>query len=406
MIFSISWRNIWRSKTRSMVIIAAISLGLFAGVYTVAFMYGWVNQRIHAVIATELSHIQIHHPNYLQSNETGDYLQHTDMLLDSLRTIEEIKATSGRVLVNCMIASAEAGTGIQLTGVDPQKERQVTNLHEKLIDGDYFEGSSDRQIIISEKLAEKLNVSVRSRVVVTLAELDGTITGGAFRVSGIYRTSNSTFDDTKAFVLDHKLRDLLRMDPSSSHQIAVLLHENQLEDQVAKKLASWWPNLEVLTWTQLMPDMQMLNQYMSLMMFIVVGIILLALGFGIVNTMLMVILERVKELGMLMAVGMNRNRIFMMIVLESVFLSLTGGVIGITLALALTAITSRTGIDLSLWADGLNSMGYEAMVYPSIDIYSVLQVAALVILTGILSALYPALKAVKLNPAEAIRIDM
>jgi putative ABC transport system permease protein len=406
MIFSISWRNIWRSKTRSMVIIAAISLGLFAGVYTVAFMYGWVNQRIHAVIATELSHIQIHHPNYLQSNETGDYLQHTDMILDSLLTIKEIKATSGRVLANCMIASAEAGTGIQLTGVDPTKERQVTNLHEKLIDGDYFEGSSDRQIIISEKLAEKLNVSLRSRVVVTLAELDGTITGGAFRVSGIYRTSNSTFDETKAFVPDHKLRDLLRMDPSSSHQIAVLLHENQLEDQVAKKLASWWPNLEVLTWTQLMPDMQMLNQYMSLMMFIVVGIILLALGFGIVNTMLMVILERVKELGMLMAVGMNRNRIFMMIVLESVFLSLTGGVIGITLALALTAITSRTGIDLSLWADGLNSMGYEAVVYPSIDIYSVLQVAALVILTGILSALYPARKAVKLNPAEAIRIDM
>jgi ABC-type antimicrobial peptide transport system permease subunit len=196
------------------------------------------------------------------------------------------------------------------------------------------------------------------------------------------------------------------MQPTEGHQIAILLQENQTEEAVAKQLSAQWPDLEILTWTQLMPDMQMLNEYMSLMMYIVVGIILLALGFGIVNTMLMVILERVKELGMLMAVGMNRRRIFMMIVLESVFLSLTGGVIGIVLALILTTITGHTGVNLSLWADGLNSMGYDAMVYPWIGMESLLGVAALVVITGILSALYPARKAIKLNPAEAVRIDM
>jgi len=406
MIFSISWRNIWRSKTRSLVIISAISLGIFAGVYTVAFMYGWVNQRINAVISTEISHIQIHHPNYIQSNETADFIENTDEIQTELHDIAEVKASSTRVLANCMIASAEAGTGIQLTGIDPEREKQVTNLHEKIIEGDYFEGNSDRQIVISQKLAEKLNLSIRSRVVVTLAGLDGTITGGAFRVAGIYRTSNTAFDETRAFVIDSKLRELLQMQPTEGHQIAILLHENKTEEGVAKQLTAMWPDLEILTWTQLMPDMQMLNEYMSLMMYIVVGIILLALGFGIVNTMLMVILERVKELGMLMAVGMNRRRIFLMIVLESVFLSLTGGIIGIVLALILTTITGHTGIDLSLWADGLNSMGYDAMVYPWISFDSLLGVTALVIITGVLSALYPARKAIKLNPAEAVRIDM
>jgi putative ABC transport system permease protein len=406
MIFSISWRNIWRSKTRSLVIISAISLGIFAGVFTVAFMHGWVNQRIDAVISTEISHIQIHHPSYLQSNETADFMEDADSIQASLVDVDEVKASSIRVLVNCMIASAEAGTGIQLTGINPEKEKQVTNLHEKIIEGEYFEGTSDRQIVISQKLAEKLKVSIRSRVVVTLAGLDGTITGGSFRVAGIYRTSNTVFDETRAFVNDDKLRELLQLAPSTGHQVAILLHENQQEEMVARELSSIWPNMEILTWTKLMPDMQMINEYMSLMMYIVVGIILLALGFGIVNTMLMVILERVKELGMLMAVGMNRRRIFMMIVLESVFLSLTGGVIGITLALILTAITGHTGINLGLWADGLNSMGYDSMVYPWIGIDSVLGVTGLVIVTGIISALYPAQKAIKLNPAEAVRIDM
>jgi ABC-type antimicrobial peptide transport system permease subunit len=145
---------------------------------------------------------------------------------------------------------------------------------------------------------------------------------------------------------------------------------------------------------------------MNLMLYIFVGIILLALGFGIVNTMLMVILERVKELGMLMAVGMNRVRVFSMIVLETVFLSLTGGTIGILLALILTQITGKTGIDLSLWGDGLNSMGYDSIIYPEIGFDSIIGVAIMVIITGVLSAIYPARKAIRLNPAEALRIDM
>jgi len=109
---------------------------------------------------------------------------------------------------------------------------------------------------------------------------------------------------------------------------------------------------------------------------------------------------------MLMAVGMNRLRVFTMIVLETVFLSLTGGIIGIVLAVMLTAITGKTGIDLSLWAQGLNSFGYDSVIYPEIGFDSIVGVTILVIITGIISAIYPARKAIKLKPAEAIRIDM
>jgi putative ABC transport system permease protein len=406
MIFSVSWRNIWRNKTRSLVIITAVSLGIFAGVYIIAFMYGWVNQRVEAVISTEVSHIQIHNPQYLESNEAGHYITGIYDKRHKILAYPEVRAVSARVIVNCMISSAETGSGIQLTGIDPDNEMLVTVIHENIVEGEYFEGVSSNPIVIGAKLAEKLNVGIRSRVVINLAELDGTLTGGAFRVAGIYQTANTVYDETHAFVRESDLRRLLNLDDNYGHQLAILLSGPGMEERISRELAETWPELSVMTWTEILPEMQLLTENMNVMMYVFVGIILLALGFGIVNTMLMVILERVKELGMLMAVGMNRTRVFSMVILESVFLSLTGGVTGILLALVLTAITSRTGIDLGLWAEGLHSMGYASVVYPVIDFGTVVTVTALVIITGVLSAVYPARKAIRLNPAEALRIDM
>jgi len=389
-----------------LVIIAAITLGVFAGVYTVAFMFGWVNQRVASVINTEMSHIQIHHPEYLETYEIHDYLPNTGDMIRKISSLKSVKAVTDRVIASCMIASAETGAGVQLIGVDPQREMKVTNIHQKVIDGEYFDGVKTNPIVIGEKLAEKLKVKVRSKVVVTITEMNGTLTGGAFRVAGIYRTSNTSYDKMKAFVRAEDIRRLVKLDSHAGHEIAILLNENGAEKQIADQVRAMYPDTQVLTWTQLLPEMEMLNENMNFMLYIFVGIILLALGFGIVNTMLMVILERVKELGMLMAVGMNRFRVFSMIVLETVFLSLTGGSVGIVLAVVLTAITGKTGIDLSLWAQGLNSFGYDSVIYPEIGFDSIVAVTLLVIITGVLSALYPARKAIRLKPAEAIRMDM
>jgi len=406
MILSVSWRNIWRSRTRSLVIMAAIAIGVFAGVYTIAFMLGWVNQRIDAVIRTEMSHIQLHHNKYLETQEVHDYIPGAVAMAVEISEKTGVKAVSSRILTTCMIATAETGSGVMLTGVDPEKERKVTNINELIVDGTYFAEDKANQIILGEKLAQKLKAGVRSRVVVTLTEMDGTLTGGAFRVAGIYRSANSAYDEMKAFVREPDLRRLIGLEEGAAHEIAVLMNENGTEGAFADGLATSYPGKSVMTWTQLLPEMALMNESMNLMMYIFIIIILLALGFGIVNTMLMVILERVKELGMLMAVGMTRLRVFSMIVLETVLLCLTGGIAGIVLALVLTALTARSGLDLSFWSEGLNALGFDAVFYPEIGFSQVLVVAFLVALTGVISAIYPARKAIKLKPAEALRIDM
>ncbi|MEA2107130.1 MAG: FtsX-like permease family protein [Bacteroidota bacterium] len=406
MIWSVSWRNVWRNKTRSMVIITAIALGVFAGVYTIAFMFGWVNQRVNTVINTEISHIQIHQPEYIETNDVHDNIPDINQLQSSIEKKPEVDAVSARVLSTCMISSAETGSGVQLVGINPENEQQVTNLHEKLIEGSYFEETKKNQLVIGKKLADKLKVKLRSKVVVTLTEMDGTLTGGAFRITGIYQTANSEYDERKAFVRASDLKNLIKIDENAGHELAILLNENNMEQKIADQLKAEFSNLEVMSWLEIMPDMKMMNESMNLMMYIFVVIILLALGFGIVNTMLMVILERIKEIGMLMAIGMNKIRVFTMIVLETVYLSITGGIAGIVLAVILTTITNKTGLDLSLWAEGLNSLGFDAVIYPEIGFDAVIVVTFLVIITGVIAAIYPARKTIKLKPADALRIEM
>jgi ABC-type lipoprotein release transport system permease subunit len=151
------------------------------------------------------------------------------------------------------------------------------------------------------------------------------------------------------------------------------------------------------------PLLGMVDDLLDLWLYLFMGIILLALGFGIVNTMLMSILERERELGMLAAIGMNKRRIFFMIMLESVLLSLTGGVAGMVLSLMLIGWTRHTGIDLSALSEGFARMGYNPMLYPSLNALFFINITLMVILTGIAASIYPARRALKLSPADAIR---
>jgi len=404
MIWAVAWRNIWRNKGRSNVIIAAIAIGIFAGVFIWAFYNGMVAQRVQSAIITESSHLQIHHPEYLVNPDQKFFLERSDSMATTLDSLPGVKAVSRRILVNAMISSAETGSGIKVFAIDPVEERRVTNIGDKISEGTYLEGRKT-PIVIGEKLAEKLSVGLRSRLVLTLQMMDGTLTSGLFRVSGIYRTSNTMYDEANVFVRRSDLVSLINIDSNACHEIAVLLDNNELLNQASGHIKEMFPGKDVKTWRELMPEVSLIEKNMDVYMYFFMIIVLVALIFGIINTMLMAVLERVKELGMLMAVGMNKMRVFRMIVLETVMLSITGGVIGIIIANVLVLVFNKRGIDLSLFAEGIEKMGYESIVYPVPDLGMTFTVAFMVLLTGIAAAIYPALRAVRLKPAEALHMD-
>lgn len=398
-----AWRNLWRNKLRSAIIIAAFTIGIFAGVFLIAFSNGMINSRVNAVIGTEMSHIQIHKPGFLENDQFSLRFVANNLLLNKIESSPHVVAVSRRIIVNSMIASAETGMGVKITGVDPVAESKVTNLHSKIFKGKYLSETGRNPVVISERLAQKLNVGLHNKIIITVQDENKNITGGAFRIVGIYRTENMLFDEANIYVRNSDIARLTGISVNQAHEIAVLLDKNDNTEAVTKQLSAEFPNMDVKNWLQLSPDAGALVGAMNQYTYIFTIIILLALCFGIVNTMLMIIMERIRELGMLMAIGMNRARVFWMIMLETVFLSLTGGTLGLLLGWIVSNHFEKSGINLYFWKEAFGEMGFSSMIYPAIDNSVIVYTAIMVIIAGIISAIYPALKAIRLKPVEAIR---
>lgn len=245
----------------------------------------------------------------------------------------------------------------------------------------------------------------RSKMTLTFLDKNEMQTGSAFRIAGIYDIKNSMYEMSQILVKKEDLADLTGIDRDAYHQLIVRLEDLDLSGEVSSSLAVKLPGLEVMDWKEIQPDLAMMTGMVQKFYAVFMVIILAALAFGIVNTMLMVVLERTKELGMLTAIGMNKRRVFNMIMLESVFLSLVGGVVGMVISQVLIHATTRNGINFANYAEGLEAMGYPAHIYPVISTSFFVTVAILIIITGILSSIYPALKALKLDPAEALRTE-
>jgi ABC-type lipoprotein release transport system permease subunit len=244
-----------------------------------------------------------------------------------------------------------------------------------------------------------------SRLTLTFLDKDNNQVGAIFRLTGLYDIANSMFEKSTVFVRNSDLRKLTGIAENDYHQLVVRLGNVDRTDEIADILAQKLPDLEVMTWKKIQPDLAMMTDMVS-QFYLIFGIIILAaLAFGIINTMLMVVLERTRELGMLTAIGMNKKKVFSMIMLESVFLSLIGAVAGMIISYILVRIAGNTGINLAQAAEGFEALGYSAIVYPKISAGFFGIVTILIIITGILSSIYPALKALTLNPVEAIRAE-
>ena len=304
-----------------------------------------------------------------------------------------------------MLATANLTKGIKILGVDAIHEAVTTQLSTSVIEGKYLSDKGRNPVLIGEKLAVKMKLDVGSRVVMTFTDLEGEIVSASFRVEGIYRTSHTMLDETQAYIRQKDLQGMIGGE-AVVNEIAVLLKNIDKVEPYISNLKSVFPGNEIRSWGQISPDLLYMNEMAGQTLLILLGIIMLALAFGLLNTMLMTVFERTRELGMLMAVGMNKTRVFVMILLETTFLTITGALAGGILSAGTIYLTSRTGIDLSsVGGDSMNDYGIDSVVYPALFPGFFTDILVLVLLTSILSAVYPAYKALKLKPSEAIRKD-
>ena len=401
----IAWRSIWRSKVRSSVVIFAIASGLLGGLFSSAWMNGMANQRVQNTFDYETGHIQIHNPEYVENLDVKKTIENSNAKAKVIADLPEVASVTQRLRATGMAATANKNLGVNIIGVDRASEMNVFSLSKKIdtASGAFFEKEKKNAIVVSKALANELQARMNSKIVLTFQDYNGEITGAAFKIVGLFKTDNTPWDKLHVFVLNRDLRKVLEVPENKTHEIVIRLNDFEQANSVSALLQKDFTEDKVEDWAEISPYLRLMSGYMDMMMGLFMIIILGALGFGIVNTMLMVVLERTKELGMLMAIGMTRRRVFLMIMYETIFLAMIGAVVGEILSVICIYYFGQNGIDLSNYAEGMEAVGYSAMTYPMLEPYRYLQITLLVVITALLASIYPAIKALKLHPAEAIR---
>lgn len=403
MLLKLAWRNIWRNKRRSLIVFGSVVVGVISILFIVGVTNAFLNQMLYNQVSLSTSHIQIHKDGFRDNKVIQNFIPSPDVVESVLESEKDIKAYSKRGITFGLLSSPENSSGIYLNGVVPGMEEKVSKVKSTIIKGKYLTGEKG-EIILGKKLAEKLNVDIGNKVVAMANETDGSIGSDVFRVVGIFETENSEFDKSNIFVNLSQFQSMLNIG-NEVHEFAIVLNNPKDADQVKAEIVSKLnnKNYEVLTYEELLPLLILQIDLSKESMIIFYFIIGLALIFGIINSMLMSVFERINELGILLAVGMKTTKIFNMIVFESLLLGCIGTVAGLTLGSALVGILNQTGLDLSLFAESLNSFGIGAILYPTVDFGEISSVLLMIPIVSILGAIYPAYKAIKLQPVEAIR---
>lgn len=386
---------------RSLVVIGAMITGIWAMAFGGGFMQSFLTSYIESSIKHETSNGQVHHPRFTEDFDIQFSIPDHQSIINYLMQQPEVAFATSRSLVNGMIASSRQATGVRIVGINPSEEKKLTELNKVISEGTYFEGVSSNPVLIGDKLAEKLKVGVKSKVVLTFQDVEGNITAGRFRVAGILKATSLAISEGSAFVLKTDINRLLNIG-DNVHEIAYTTITGTDDEALANSLQTKFPDEKVESWKELSPVLVFMEQWMASILKMLIVIIMSALAFGIVNTMLMAVLERIRELGMLMALGMRRTKVFLMIMFETIYLSTVGGPVGLFIGYATVTYFGKVGIDLTDYSEGLEAIGYESILYPILQPMDYVQIVIGVVLTAILASIYPAWKAIKLKPIDAL----
>jgi len=400
LISALAWRNLWRNKRRTSVILFAMILGIWAMIVTAAFMRGMSIQALDDTIENLTGHIQIHHQKYLDDPVIENSFSITNRALIASLQHPDIIQWTRRIRVPGIISSERDTRGLVLVGIDPQSEAKMSFLKSAISEGQYFQSPDDKGIIIGKKLAENLETQLGKRVVVMSQDLNNEIADRGYRITGIYDTPTEGMETGFLFMTLANAEKLLNVTDVNS-ELAIITRSLEHTDVVLKSIKDKNPDLDVQAWDTLQPFVKLIEEMYTDFQYIWHMIVFLAMSFGIINTLLMTIFERTREFGLFQALGLKPRFILAQVWMEAVFMLAIALIIGNFISW-LTVLSTGEGIDVSAFAQGME-MAQLSNIIPFIIISEDLFLAnIIVIILGLLTSLYPAWRASQLVPANAI----
>ena len=401
-LWRLAWRNVWRNGRRAAIVATAVAVGIAGVVLSMAINFGMIFQMIETAISTDLGHVQLHARGFQDDPGLDRLLRDGGRGgIEALEGLAEVRAWAPRIRSEGLISSARASAGVRVLAVDPAREARITSLADSIVEGEYLDGAR-RRLVMGEALAERLHVEVGAKVVVSATDARGDLAGEAFRVAGLFRTASLELDRSTVYVRLDEGQRLFHVGDTISELVAVARSREAIPRVQSALRERLGDDVEVLSWGELAPVLEYFVEIFEQMAWIVYAAVFVAMAFGIANVLLMAVFERTREIGVLRAVGMSGPRVVGMVALESVLLTLVGLVAGFALT-GLGLFALRDGIDLSRWGQGLNAMGVPTTIVPIVRLADFTTPSVVALVTALLAGLWPAVRASRARPAEALR---
>ncbi|RVU44827.1 ABC transporter permease [Lujinxingia sediminis] len=406
--WKIAWRNLWRNRTRTVIIASAIafSFGLMLiSMGISADSYARMEEK--AREATGGS-VLVHGAGWWEGQGSDVVVADPGPVMVRAEGLPEVKAVMPRVIINGLLSSARGNEAVRLSGVVLEREQPLADLRDDLVEGAFFSREYDAPVVISEGLANRLNVSVGDKVVLTASRVDGEVTRALFYVSGLLRSGMAGEADLQAYAPLEVAQEAVGMGDALT-QVGVLVSEVEAQDEVIAALqqVEGAQALEVLSWEQAVPEMSGLLEFDAAVNGIYFVVIFLIVLFAIANTFLMAVMERVREYGLLSALGVGPGQVGWLVIWEALYLALVGMFAGFVLGIAGHLTIAQVGIDMA--AMGVGDMEMAGIAMNDLVVRSHLEpgrwllASAMVLAVVMISAVYPAVRAMRLAPSQAMR---
>jgi ABC-type lipoprotein release transport system permease subunit len=409
LLIKLAFRNLTRNMRRSIITLAAIAVGLMVLILGLTLRTGQYEQMINSGVSQLAGHVVIQHPRFQEEKEPEFLLKnHSELQKQMQDKFPDAQITS-RLFLSGLINSTTSPTFAGITAVDPQSEGEVSDFTEKLIKGQWLDDDI-KGILIGKNMAETLNVDLGDKLVFT-GQYDGEMNSQLFRVKGIFKVGAVEIDSFVAFV-HYKAAQKLIQQKDVIHQVAVHLPEskktmeaksttiNVLDEQISTK------KLDVLSWEEALPDIVNMIKVDKVSNELINIVLLIIVSMGILNTMLMSVLERFREMGVLLAVGMRPQKLAIMVLCEGLILGVLGAFLGLILGYLASYSLVVSGLDLSAQMGESMPVGdtvTSTVIKGKYDWQMMGIYACEVVVLSVLSAIYPALKILNLHPVEAMR---
>jgi ABC-type lipoprotein release transport system permease subunit len=398
---TLAWRNLWRNRRRTVIMLLAIAVGVWAMVFMASLMRGMTDQMVRNGLQSLPGEVQIHHPDYRADPSVVNSMTPPAPALRAALESAPIAAWSSRVRVPAVIASERDSRGVTLLGIDPVAEEVIGALPGELVAGRFLESPDDRGLVIGAKLASRLETGLGKRVVIMSQDPNNDVADRGARVVGIYRARLQGNEDRFVYGGRAALQEMLGIEGMIS-EIAVTADDYRHVDQWYPQLAvAAGTELETLPWTELDGFLGTMLAVQDGLSLIIMVVIFIALSFGLVNTLVMAVFERVREIGLMQALGMRPGLIVLQIMLESLYLLCLGLLLGNVLAVA-TIKPLESGVDISSVASAMEMMGMGTVLYPVLASFDMLMSTAVVVILGLLASIAPAWRASRLDPVKAL----